>query len=91
MVYFTVYISHNEIVNLQRHLSSQIYCLLQPDPATECFYGVVVESHYHTLLHALSAETLEKLEYMNETEFRQARNDPPRSPIIGNRELIDRS
>jgi hypothetical protein len=91
MVYFTVYISHNEIVNLQRHLGSDTYCLLRPDPAAECFHGIVVEAYYHTLLHALSAETLERLEYMNESEFRQVVSDPGTWQAIGNRELIDRA
>jgi hypothetical protein len=89
MVYFTVHISHNEIVNLQQHLSNQTYCLMQVDPSTDCFYGVVLERNYHTLLHALAAETLEMLEYMNESEFRQVCKDSAAFQLFGNKELIE--
>jgi hypothetical protein len=88
MVYFTVHISHNEIVHLQRHLNDENYCLMQFDPTADCFYGVVLESSYHTLLHALSAETLERMEYMNENEFQQVCTGATASKFFGNGGLI---
>jgi hypothetical protein len=90
MVYFSVHISHNEIVHLQQHLNDQTYCLMQPDPSTDLFYGVVLENNYHTLLHALSAETLEGLEYLNESEFQQLCKGLDAFQFFGNRELADR-
>ena len=87
MVYFTVPISHNEIVNLRRHLSDQNYCLIQLGAASG-FYGIVVENSYHTLLHALSAETLERLEYLNENEFQHAYEGATIAEVFGNKELL---
>jgi hypothetical protein len=63
---------------------------MQLDPSTDVFYGVVVENNYHTLLHALSAETLEELEYMTENEFQQVCKDCVASQLFGNRELVER-
>jgi hypothetical protein len=61
---------------------------MQLDPATDCYYGVVPENNYHTLLHALSAETLEGLEYMNENEFDEVCKQAEVSKLFGNRELL---
>ena len=93
MVYFSVYITFNEIIHLQKNLSKDSFCVFQKATGPNCYYGVVKEEVYYSLLHALSAETLQHLEYLNEDEFRCLLSGDPKNreliSCVGNSSLID--
>jgi hypothetical protein len=87
MVYFCVRISHNEILNLQQKLDEDNFCLVCFEASSDEHYGVVREGYYNDLLHILSAETLEELEYLTANEFRQQFAQRQPSLFFGNRRL----
>ena len=87
MVYFCVRIPHNEIVNLQQKLHDDNFCLVCFEANSDKHYGVVRESYYNDLLHILSAETLEQLEYLTVNEVLQQFADGEPSLCFGNRKL----
>jgi hypothetical protein len=70
MVYFSVHISFNEIVHLQKSVSTEYFCICYTGQGTDLYYGAVLDEAFHSMLHALAAETLEHLEYLTEDEFR---------------------
>lgn len=90
MVYFVADITYNEIIRLQKNLPDHTYCLFQTSTGKSVYYGVVKEMVYHTLLHTLSAETLEQLEYLSEEEFGRLISGQDRINCIGSNTVIAR-
>lgn len=93
MIYFSVYITFNEIIHLKKSLSRDSFCMFQTREGPECYYGIVKEEVYHPFLEAMSAETLQQLEYLSENEFSRLFGTDKKSDHliswIGNRRLID--
>lgn len=89
MVYFCVHIPHNEIINLQQQLHEDNFCLVCFEANSDEHYGVVRESNYNDLLHILSAETLEQLEYLTVNELRQQFGNRQPLQFFGNRQLLE--
>jgi hypothetical protein len=86
MVYFVVIINYNEIVQIQKNLPSHTYCLFQSEGSQ--YYGAVDEISYQSLLHTLTAETLENLEYLNEEEFSRFISSRKTTNCIGSNRVI---
>jgi hypothetical protein len=88
MVYFSVHISFNEIVHLQKTISTDHFCLCNTGGGTDFYYGAVLDEAFHSMLHALAAETLEELEYLTEDEFK-ALFEQENIACTGNKKLIE--
>jgi hypothetical protein len=92
MIFFKFKTSFNEIKAVQKHLNERTYCFIQL-PGDDFHYGVIGEECFEKLLDVLSGETLEKLEYLDEPEFKKAipfwgETNSTNSSCEGNTDLI---
>jgi hypothetical protein len=88
MVYFTIRLSFNEIVQLRKQVDEQLFCLIQLNE-NGLHAGVISDFGYSSLINHLSGESLQQMEYLDEEEFCQLR--PSESSVInffGNRKLV---
>jgi hypothetical protein len=87
-IYFSVHITYNEYIQLQKSLASDVFCIFRTDEQTNLYYGAIYEEAFHSLLYALEAETLEKLEYLGDNEF-QLMAKGERCTVTGNEKLLE--
>lgn len=87
MIYFTVYLTFNEVVKLKNALDHNCFCLLEHDSGE--YVGVVTLSCYDPLIDTLTAECLLGLEYLQEHEFEKLRKMQP-TYRLGNMSLLQR-
>ena len=84
---FKCALQHSEINAIRKSLPDDEYCIVS-DAEQNLSYGVMKEELHSRFMDVLSGETLERLEYLDEKEFRKL-GDIDRSKVIGNAALLD--
>jgi hypothetical protein len=70
MIFFRCIISHNDLLILQKGLSPESYCITK-EASDSYHYGIVLDMAYNKFLDVLPSETLEQLEYLERSEFKE--------------------
>ena len=87
MLIFKCALQPDEIIALQQYLPADEYCLIN-FPGDKTTYGIMNDELHSRLMDLVSGETLECLEYLDESDLRKI-GKVSKGEVIGNGGLID--
>ncbi|MBL7700545.1 MAG: hypothetical protein JNK79_20460 [Chitinophagaceae bacterium] len=88
MLLFRCKFNEGELASLKNYLPAKEYCLVG-GPGEDEYYGVMGEGLHDKLMDILSGETLEMLEYIDDSEIREVLKSNRPTEKIGNHLLLE--
>lgn len=87
-MFFKCYFQQSELTTLQNYLSQDEFCIIHV-PVEKFCYGIMTDEFHSKFMDILSGETLEKLEYLDENDFKNMVSNS-KTGIIGNEDLFNK-
>jgi hypothetical protein len=88
LLIFKCALQQREIIALEKYLPADEFCIVSI-PGERMSFGIMNDELHSRFMDILSGETLECLEYLDESDFEKLR-DTGGGEVIGNSRLLDK-